>query len=341
MSDISEAMLYLDAAQVASLCRAIDPVAVVTKAFTAVSDGHAEVAPEAALRWMASDGTSARSLILPARYEQAYGCKIINSCIGNIGRGRPRASGLILLFDPQTAVPVCLLHGSLISALRTAAVSLAALQATRDLGTIDRITFLGCGYQARTHAELFAARFSPKEVVAHDTVLPRAKSFEQDIRSLLPDAVVRVAATAREAVPGGDVVVAATTTTTPYVALDWLSPGAVFLNVSLDDATEEVLLGCDRLFVDDWKLVSDDDTRLLGRLVRAGRVTGPGEPAPDRGRAVDAELAALFAGNFAGTITGTDRVVVNPFGMGVHDVALAARIYEAALADGAGTWLPR
>ncbi|WP_157367944.1 hypothetical protein [Alloactinosynnema sp. L-07] len=45
--------------------------------------------------------------------------------------------------------------------------------------------------------------------------------------------------------------------------------------VSLDDATEELLLGCDHLFVDDWTLVSDDDTRLLGRLAGAGRVAGP------------------------------------------------------------------
>lgn len=63
---------YLAAADVADLCRSIDPVAVVTEAFRAVHAGEAGIAQEAALRWTAPDGTPARSLILPARHTGAY-----------------------------------------------------------------------------------------------------------------------------------------------------------------------------------------------------------------------------------------------------------------------------
>src|SRR5690348_4697347 len=101
-----DVMRYLDGAAVASLCARIDPLAVVSEAFLAVRAGRSGVTPEAALRWTAPDGTAARSLILPARHEDTYGCKIINACLGNVDRGLPRAAGLILLYDRETAAPV-------------------------------------------------------------------------------------------------------------------------------------------------------------------------------------------------------------------------------------------
>jgi N-[(2S)-2-amino-2-carboxyethyl]-L-glutamate dehydrogenase len=332
---------YLAAAEVARLCQAIDPLEVITDALLAVRAGHAEVAPEAALRWEAPDGTEARSLILPARHTGSYGCKIINACIGNPSRGLPRAHGLILLFDPETAAPVCVLEAGHISALRTAAVSVAGLRAVRDLADVGQVAFLGCGRQSRTHLDLLAARTSLASVTVHDTDPGRGREFAKEVQQSLPDAAVEFVDSPEAAVRAAEVTIAATTTTTAYVELDWLREGAVFVNVSLDDATEGLLLGCDHLFVDDWGLVSEDDTRLLGRLARAGRVSGPGQAPPTGGRAADADLAALLSGEYRRPIARTDRVVINPFGMGVHDVALAARVYDAAQRQETGTWLPR
>jgi N-[(2S)-2-amino-2-carboxyethyl]-L-glutamate dehydrogenase len=331
-------LLYLDSAAVAKLLSAIDPLAVVTEALVAVGAGMAAVAPEAALRWTAPDGTAARSLILPARHEETYGCKIINACLGNRDRGLPRAQGLIVLYAADTAAPVCLMAAGLISALRTASVSLVALSAVRDLASVRRVAFLGAGRQAHTHLELLAARTDLAEVLVHDVDDGQARVFAAAAREFAPHARVRTAGP-EEAVRAAEVTVAATTTTTPYVRLDWLPADAVFLNVSLDDAAEDVLMGCDHLLVDDWALVSEDTTRLLGRLSNAGRVTAPGTTAPRGGRAVDAELPAVVPGGYAAGRTG--RVVVNPFGMGVHDIALAAQVHAAALAVGAGTPLPR
>lgn len=332
---------YLDAAEVARLCETVDPLQVVTDAFLAVRSGRGAVEPEAALRWSASDGTAARSLVLPARYHDSYGCKIINSCVGNLTRGLPRAHGLIVLFDPDTAAPVCIMEAARISALRTAAVSLAALLAVRDAPQARQWAFLGCGRQARTHVELFARHLPAESVVLYDTDAVRGAAFAEDVRQLVPGVSVTAVEQPEAAVRAADVTVAATTTTFPYVELEWLRPGSVFVNVSLDDASEELLIGCEHLFVDDWALVSQDDTRLLGRLAQRGRVSAPGKVAPPGGRQVDAELPDVLAGDYERPVTSTDRVAINPFGMGVHDIALASQVYEAARARGAGAWLPR
>jgi ornithine cyclodeaminase len=334
-----DTLLYLEAAAVTELCGTIDPLEVVADAFLAVHSGEAAVGPEASLRWTAPDGTAARSLVLPARHGDSFGCKIINACIGNVARGLPRAHGLVVLFDPETAAPACILEGARISALRTAAVSLVALRAVRDLGTVRRVAFLGCGRQAQTHAELLAARAALESVSVYDSDAARSEAFADELKPLISN--VEVADTPEEAVRAAEVTIAVTTTSTPYVEPDWLREGAVFLNVSLDDATEELLLGCDHLFVDDWTLVSEDDTRLLGRLVRARRVTGPDDAPPPGGRKVDAELAVLVSGSYPRPVRESDRVVVNPFGMGVHDIAFAARVYAAARERSVGTRLTR
>ncbi|MFI6053445.1 ornithine cyclodeaminase [Streptomyces violascens] len=340
MQDSSTHLRYLDAATVTSLCARIDPLEVATEAFLGVRAGRSGVAPEAALRWTAPDGTAARSLILPARHEGTYGCKVINACLGNVDRGLPRAAGVILLYDRETAAPVCIMEGAHISALRTAAVSLAGLRAVRPLSTVDRVALLGCGRQARTHLDLLAAQGAVKSVIAYDLAPGRAAAFAEDLRAALPGIEVETVAEPEPAVRSAPVILATTTTTTSYVPLAWLPEGSVFLNVSLDDADEDVLLGAEHLFVDDWQLVSEDDTRLLGRLAQAGRASAPGTAAAGA-RQVDAELATLLSGGYSRPIGATDRTVINPFGMGVHDVALATRVYTTALDTDTGMLLPR
>jgi ornithine cyclodeaminase len=338
---MSIALRYLSAEQVEELCGGIDPLDVVTDAFLSVRRGTAAVAPEAALRWTGPDGAAARSLILPAHHNGAYGSKMINASLGNTARGLPRAHGLITLYDPLTAVPVCLMDAGHISALRTAAVSVAALRAVRDLARVRQVALLGSGRQARTHLAVLAPRADVREVTVFDTEPARAEEFAEWSGRHLPDVRVEVAPTAEAAVRAAPVTIAVTTTTTPYVAADWLPRGGVFLNVSLDDATEDLLLTCDHLFVDDWTLVSEDETRLLGRLAHSGRVTGPDEPAPPGGRAVDADLATLLSGAYPRPTTPADRIVINPFGMGVHDIALASHVHTAARERELGTLLPR
>ncbi|MGJ7874792.1 ornithine cyclodeaminase [Streptomyces rochei] len=333
---------YLDSADVARLTAGLPIVDVVHETLLAYGRGEAGLAPEAALRWTTRSGAAARSLILPAWSGDGYGCKIINASLGNRGLGLPRAAGLIVLDDPETAQPVCIMEGGLISALRTAGVSVAAVRAVRDPHDLTRLAFLGCGRQAEVHWELLTAACPGlRHVLLFDQDPARAGELAVHCRATSPGTVVEVTGTAREAVERAELTIAVTTTTEAYVEPDWVPSGGTFVNVSLDDATERLLLGCDHLFVDDWDLVADDDQRLLGVLARVGRVTGPGTTAPEGGRAVDTALPTLLAGGYHRKVADDERVVINPFGMGVHDIAVAVAVYERALADGTGLRLSR
>ncbi|MEU8333674.1 ornithine cyclodeaminase [Micromonospora arborensis] len=334
-----EPLLYLSEADVTKLCQSIDPLAIVEDTFRRVAHGAAGVGAEAALRWTAPDGTAARSLVLPATSSNTHGCKVINSCLGNLDRGLPRAHGLIVLHDDATAAPTCVMEGGVISALRTAAVSAVAVRALRDLAAVRSIAVLGCGRQAATHLTLLTPLCANlRRILAFDLNVERAKRFAD---SHSRQTGIHVADDAEAAVRGADLVIAVTTTTTPYAQLDWLQPGATFLNVSLDDATEALLLRSDHLIVDDWNLVRNDHHRLLGQLARTGAVIGPTKANTTYGRRVDADLATVVSGRYERPVHPHHRVVINPFGMGVHDIAIAAQVQAAAARSGMGMLLPR
>lgn len=332
-------LLYLTEADVGLACREVDPLACVSQALAAHAAGDVDLPDEAVLRWEPSGGGAARTLNMPGLIDgpvPVIGTKIINASVQNPASGLPRASGLTLLFNPVTARPEAILQAASISALRTAAVStLAALHLQPDAPQV--LGVIGAGPIARAHILLMTEHLPITRVLVCDRVDDRAQSLVRGIRDVCPGAPeVDDVADPKAVVQAADIVVTATTTTTAYIGYDWLKPGAVVVNVSLDDLEEEAYLRADRLYVDDWDLVVGDTQRLLGRLARAGKVTAPGH---DGGRPVDGTLGELVTGACPGRDDDGQIMVVNPFGMAICDLAIASRVHEVALLRNYGVLL--
>jgi N-[(2S)-2-amino-2-carboxyethyl]-L-glutamate dehydrogenase len=334
-------LLYLGSEAVRRAVAQIDPIAAVHEALVLHADGEAVVAPESYMGWSPQPGENARSLSMPGRLAgdlRAAGVKIINANPANPARGMPRAEGLFVLFDYATAHPTAVLEGGELSALRTAAVSAASAMHLMPApgGTL---TVIGAGVLGRAHAELMMARLGFDSLLVHDQDPARAEALAAPLAGRCKADVELDLARAVEA---ASVVVTATTTTTPYISLNMVGPGTVCVNVSLDDLDETVFLGADRLYVDDWDLIVADDHRLLGRLVRAGRIGRRGQdPLPIAARPIDGTLGELLCGRAFGRTSPTEVIVVNPFGMAVCDLALARLVYDFAVQHGWGVALER
>lgn len=340
---MTDDLLYIDASDVRRAVAAIDPLAAVHEALVLHACGDAVLAPESYLAWSPAGGERARSLAMPSRLGgdlQAVGIKIMNANPANTERGWPRADGLFVLFDHRTSRPTAVLDAGDLSALRTAAVSALAAQrlAVSSPGTL---AVLGAGVLGRVHAEVLADRVpGVNRIVVYDERQARAEAL---VEVLPPGCKAVVAASAAEALVDAGIVVTATTTTQPYVSLAMLRPGTLVLNVSLDDLDETVLLGADRLYVDDWELIVADEHRLLGRLARAGQVTSPSPHGRngEQGRRVDGTLGQLLAGLAPGRMQDDEVIVVNPFGMAINDLALARLVHAVCVQRGWGLALER
>jgi len=247
-----------------------------------------------------------------------------------------------MLFDPATARIVSIMAAQHISALRTAAVTVAAAAELLVEGDLN-VAVIGAGPLARSHIELLARELSScKQVTVYDRCADRAEKLCQDLAPGLREFSVRIqtVGSARAAIDGAGLIIPVTTTTTGYIEYGWLAPGCVVINVSLDDVVEETVHRADLIFVDDWELIAGDTKRLFGRMYRSGTLVGPRHKAALPACGVDAELGEVFAGKHPGRQKAGDLILVNPFGMAVHDIALAAEVHRIAERDGIGVLLP-
>jgi ornithine cyclodeaminase len=350
MTAETSAFRYLSRDDVVAALATIDPVAVVAETLRLHSENRVVLTEEAYLPWRSPGNAANQCLAMPGAVDfddgYAVGLKTINASPGNIANGLPRSQGFTLLLDNETARPRALMEAAYISALRTAAVTAVAAQ-TLGREEMSSMGLIGCGTQAMAHLMMLSDRVPTlAEVRLFDVDAARAERFRAQATSLRPGLRIEIMPTARECVTGMHLVVPATTVTKGYIPWDWLTPGTLVSNVSLDDLLPDVVRRCDLLVLDDWDLVSGDDRRLLGRMYRAGDLLSPsgivnsyaGGPSTSA-RMVDATLGEVVAGAHRGRCADTDIVVCNAFGMAILDIAVAHRVATAAERDGIGQLL--
>lgn len=86
----------------------------------------------------------------------------------NHKRGLPYISGLLILNDEETGIPLAVMDCTWITAMRTgAATAVAAKHLARPES--ETVGILGCGVQGRSNLEALHVLFPLKQVVAYDT----------------------------------------------------------------------------------------------------------------------------------------------------------------------------
>ena len=145
--------------------------------------------------------------LMPTSDGQTYGFKFVNGHPSNPARGYQTVTAFGVLADVHTGYPRLLAEMTLLTALRTAAVSGLA---TRLLAPEDahHLALIGAGSQSEFQA-LAVRAVRPIETVTVYDVDPAAST--KLVRNLAPYGIeVRVAASAAQAVAGADVVTTCT-----------------------------------------------------------------------------------------------------------------------------------
>ena len=226
----------------------------------------------------------------------------------------------ILLFDPATGRPQCVIDGNAITTVRTgAAGGLGLALLARPDST--RLTVFGTGVQARAQLR-FALRALPLvSCVDYVSVDRRAdESFE----SLFVDQCdIRCARDADEAVSRSDVVITATPGGGPLFDASALRPGTHLNCVGADTAGKRELpagvLQRARLVVDDR-----EQALQLGELQWARETPC-------------VELGTLLLGELPFERAATDITVFDMTGLALQDLTVASLIHERACAQAVGT----
>ncbi|MFJ4188056.1 ornithine cyclodeaminase family protein [Kitasatospora sp. NPDC089509] len=268
--------------------------------------------PEAAPARSAVPVPAGELLMMPAAAGPYAGVKIAGVAPANPALGLPRITGSYLLLDGPTLQPLAVLDGAALTALRTPAVTAAAL-ARLAVPEAEHLVVFGSGPQAYGHLDaLLAVRpLRRVTVVARDA--GRAAALAAYGRGLGLSAAVG----APEAVAGADLVVCCTTARTPLFD-GALVPGhaaVAAVGSHEPDAREvdEVLVGRAELYVEARGVAA----REAGDLLMAGAL----------GQRQVWNLAELVRGD-ALVPDGRPRFFKS-VGMAWEDLAVAAEVYRS------------
>ncbi|MDR0576809.1 MAG: ornithine cyclodeaminase family protein [Candidatus Accumulibacter sp.] len=233
----------------------------------------------------------------------------------------------ILLFDPDTGRPSCVIDGNVVTTLRTgAAGGLGLLRLARRDSV--RLCVFGTGTQARIQAR-FALRLMPglrSLVYVSIDGKPDAR-FEA---AIAPEAAGRGCAVAHaagrnEAVGQSDVIITATPGTGALFDADAVRPGAHINAVGADTAGKRELPGGllerSRLFADDV-----DQARVLGEAQWAKE-----HPC--------LALGELLTGKAIFERRPDDITVFDMTGIALQDLTAAQLLLQRATAANTGTWV--
>jgi len=245
--------------------------------------------------------------MMPALTPEGLGIKIVTFYATNAERGIPTHMATIFLVDPQTGAPLAVMDGTLITEMRTAAVSAAA---TKLLASPDAkvLAILGSGVQARSHVEALRLVRNFEQVRVWSRAAKHAERFANEISAK--------AMAAEDAVRGADVVVTATNSKTPVLKGSWLKAGC---HVNAVGACRP-----------DWRELDDE---AMANVVFVDSREAAMKESGDvilSGATIYAELGEALAGKVPPRAN--DTTIFKSLGMAVEDIAAALLVYESARA---------
>ena len=249
----------------------------------------------------------------------AIGLKWIASFPANRRVGKPRASALIILNCPHTGVPIAVMEGGLVSAVRTGAmtglgVHYLAPKQTRKIGIV------GAGFQSRTQIlGLHTALPQVEEIALFGRQFCSAEAVADDCRRLW-SAPVRAARTIEDALCDADVALTVTTAQQPLVRARHIKPGALSIQLAGHEVEFDLIQQCKKIVVDDWETVKQRGIMTPAIMHRQGLL---------RDEDIQASLGELILGTKRGRES-DERIHYCHMGMGVDDVAVGRTIYETA-----------
>jgi len=319
--------LYLSQADVVNIgLKMAEIVDAVEQGFLELGNGRVEMPPKPGIH----PGEGGNNFIhaMPAAIPamKSAGVKWVSGYPGNQAKGLPYITGLLILNDPETGIPIAVMDCAWITAMRTGAASAISAKylARPESSTIG---ILACGVQGHTNLEAMNVLFPLKKVKAFDANAAQAKKLAEFAKNLGIE--VEIVADPKRAVTGCDIVVTSgPILKIPHATIQpgWMDKGSFASLVDFDSYfSREALKEADK-----WT------TDHIGQYTYYKGVGGYFKDCPE----IDAELGELVTGKKKGHENPEQKTFAANLGLAMDDMAVAPLIYRQAIEKKIGNWLP-
>jgi len=256
---------------------------------------------------------------------KAAGIKWVGGFPSNLKLGLPYITGLLILNDAETGLPVAVMDCVWLTGMRTgAATALSARYLARPDSKV--VGILGCGVQGRTNLEALKELFPIEQAKVFDVDADAAKQYAEEMRNRIA-VDVDVVAEPMAAVSDSDIIVTAgPIMKKPHATIQvgWMAEGAFASLVDFDSYWHPAALH------EAAKFCTDDTAQM-----RHFKTLGYFQDTP----AIHADLGELAVGAKPGRETAEERTMTANLGLAIDDMAVAPLIVKKAKEKGIGTWL--
>jgi ornithine cyclodeaminase len=322
-------MRLLSASDIAGVMSMEQWINAMEPAFLAISQGTGAVAERQFMPLLRGTGIVMGAAIP----DLGFVSKTVGVMPGNSALGLPGTTASVLLLDPTTAVPLCLLDGSSFTAWRTAALSGYATRLLANPGA-RRAVLIGCGAQAATQLFALGTRSSLEDITVLGHRPGQAQAFIDQYGAGIEQQLLagdRPAHALRQA----DIVITATSSAEPVLEAGWLKAGCHVTAVGSfrPDMIEidPALMQGAQVFVESRHSAAEESGELLA-AERNGWTQ----------RSAWTELGEVIAGQAEGRSTPESVTLFKSVGHALFDLTAARAVYDAAVNDDLGQqWDPR
>ncbi len=247
--------------------------------------------------------------------------KWVNTHANNLKIGFPSVMAVLILNDPQTGFPLCIMDGTVLTSIRTGA---GGGVAAKFLGrpNSSSVGLVGCGVQARTQLQALRQIFKIQSVKVWGKDKKLVLKFLKDMRR--PGEEMTESVTIKDCVENADLVVTTTPSRGAIVKSAWIKPGTHINAIGADAAGKQELdpaiLKKARVVVDDFRQAS-----------HSGEINVAISKGILKEKDIYAELGHIISGKKHGRSSAKEITVFDSTGLAIQDLAMADLVYRTAL----------
>ena len=246
----------------------------------------------------------------------------------------PSVIAKIVLNNPDNGLPIAIMDGTYITALRTGAAGAIGI---KYLSNEDSKVVGICGAGVQGHSQimgLMEVRPNVKKIKVYD-IIPEVKaSFVKEMKVIYSNIEFVAATSPEEATRDSDIIITCTPSPTAFLNGDWLKKGAHVSAIGADTAAKReletsVIKKCTKLVVD-----------FIPQAFIVGDFAKPKEEGAITEKDIYAEMGEIVCGAKKGRVSAEEITLFKATGLAIEDVGTALKVYQLALKKKIGQDLP-
>lgn len=243
---------------------------------------------------------------------------------------KQNVTAVIILSEIESGYPIAFMEGTLISNLRTAAISAIAAKYLSKKNA-ETIGFIGAGENAKMNLmAMKAIRPSLKVCKVSSRTVETEHKFIEDMSKIFSDIeFIPCRTNYRDAVLDSDIIVTATSTQEDLLRADWIKKGAFYSHIGGWEDEYAVARKADKIVCDDWESVKHRG-QTISRMYKEGLLSD---------NDIYGDLGEIICNKKKGRESDDEFIYFNTVGLSYADVALAYDMYEKAKENNTGRLL--